>query len=57
MQREPVAIYVEYTCRGKRLRKLFPDSNKARSFYVQKLHSGADPKVVRAGDRLPEMPK
>ncbi len=57
VNRQPIAVYVEYTAHGKRVSKLFPNAAKAKSFYVAKDKAGASPKVIRAGERLPEMPK
>lgn len=41
------SVYVEYTAKGERVRKLFIDPYKARSFYVAKLKAGAQPKVLQ----------
>ena len=40
-------IGVEYTARGERVVKNFPDPYSARRFYAAKLKAGADPKVVK----------
>jgi hypothetical protein len=38
---------VEYTAKGIRVRKTFPDAFSAKRFYVLKFKAGADPKVKR----------
>jgi hypothetical protein len=39
-------VTVEYTSRGKRVRKTLPDSFKARAFYAAKHKAGKKPEVV-----------
>jgi hypothetical protein len=39
-------VTIEYTCRGKRVRKTLPDSFKARAFYAAKHRAGKNPEVV-----------
>jgi hypothetical protein len=46
----PEDVTLEYTSRGKRVRKTFDDMYAARRFYAAKLRAGADPKVVRPPD-------
>lgn len=40
------SVTVEYTARGKRVRKTLPDSWAARRFYAVKLNAGKEPKIV-----------
>jgi hypothetical protein len=50
MNRKPMPVTVEYTSRGKRVTKSFPDAYLAKRFYVAKCKAGANPKVVKAGN-------
>jgi hypothetical protein len=46
MDRKPTPVIVEYTARGRRVRRLFPDAHQARRFYRQKMKAGAAPRVL-----------
>jgi len=48
MDRMPLPVTVEYSSRGKRVRKTFENSiHAARRFYIAKAKAGANPKVLR----------
>src|SRR3712207_2098053 len=53
MDRQPTPVTVEYTSRGKRVRRTFPDAHAAKRFYAAKHRAGKDPKVLAA--LLPEV--
>lgn len=57
VNRKPIPVFVEYTVRGKRVKKLFNSQVESKRFYIAKLNAGADPKVIRATDRLPSLPQ
>jgi hypothetical protein len=46
MDRKPIPVAVEYTSRGKRVTKTFPDAYAAKRFYTAKHRAGANPRVV-----------
>lgn len=53
--RDSITVTVEYTARGTRTSKTFPTMTAARRFYIAKTAAGAEPRVLRGGDRLPEL--
>jgi hypothetical protein len=46
--RPACSVTVEYTARGRRVRKTFADIWQARRFYAEKHRAGADPRIVLA---------
>ena len=56
VNREAIEVGVEYAARGSRVLKVFPTMTAARRFYIQKTEAGADPRIVRQGDKLPSLP-
>lgn len=55
--RQPIPVWVEYDCRGKRARKWFDDGLKrpAKSFYAAKQRAGKNPRVVKATAGTPSL--
>jgi hypothetical protein len=46
MDRKPTPLMVEYSVRGRRVLRWFPDAFAARRFYKMKVKAGAAPRVL-----------